>query len=81
MLGQMYIAMPLSGSIFWLEVNADATGVNYNMPFAAVRLIFLWLNDSGACCTGSLLGKHKLFPRISPQGKRPGRGASAAVSS
>jgi phosphatidate cytidylyltransferase len=28
--------------------------------------IFLWVNDSGAYCTGSLLGRHKLFPRISP---------------
>lgn len=28
--------------------------------------IFLWVNDSGAYCTGSLIGKHKLFPRISP---------------
>jgi phosphatidate cytidylyltransferase len=28
--------------------------------------IFLWVNDSGAYCVGSLLGRHKLFPRISP---------------
>lgn len=28
--------------------------------------IFLWLNDTGAYCSGSLFGKHKLFPRISP---------------
>jgi phosphatidate cytidylyltransferase len=28
--------------------------------------IFLWTNDTGAYCVGSLLGRHKLFPRISP---------------
>ena len=28
--------------------------------------VFLWVNDTGAYCTGSLLGRHKLFPRISP---------------
>ena len=28
--------------------------------------IFLWTNDTGAYCSGSLFGKHKLFPRISP---------------
>ena len=28
--------------------------------------VFLWINDTGAYCCGSLLGRHKLFPRISP---------------
>ena len=28
--------------------------------------IFLWTNDTGAYCSGSLFGKHKLFPRVSP---------------
>ena len=28
--------------------------------------VFLWMNDTGAYLCGSLLGKHKLFPRISP---------------
>ena len=29
--------------------------------------IFLWLNDTGAYCIGSLIGKHRLFERISPK--------------
>ena len=28
--------------------------------------MFLWINDAGAYCVGSLIGRHKLFPRISP---------------
>ena len=28
--------------------------------------IFLWVNDTGAYCVGSLIGRHKLSPRISP---------------
>lgn len=28
--------------------------------------ILIWLNDTGAYCFGSLLGKHKMFPRVSP---------------
>ena len=28
--------------------------------------IMIWLNDTGAFCVGSMIGKHKLFPRISP---------------
>ena len=29
--------------------------------------IFLWLSDTGAYCVGSLIGKHRLFERISPK--------------
>jgi len=28
--------------------------------------VCIWLNDTGAYCVGSLLGKHKMFPRVSP---------------
>ncbi len=28
--------------------------------------ILIWINDTGAFCVGSLLGRHKLFPSISP---------------
>lgn len=32
-----------------------------------VMFIMIWLNDTGAFCFGSLLGKHRLFPRLSPK--------------
>lgn len=28
--------------------------------------VFIWANDTGAYCVGSLIGKHKMFPRVSP---------------
>lgn len=28
--------------------------------------ICIWSNDTGAYCVGSLIGKHKMFPRVSP---------------
>ena len=34
------------------------------LPFSV--FVFLWASDSGAYCFGSLFGRHKLFPRISP---------------
>lgn len=40
--------------------------------FAVQRYVLLalfvciWLNDTGAYCVGSLIGKHKMFPRVSP---------------
>ena len=67
MLSQMYIALPFS-TINMLSFRADpSTGeVGYIWILPLSVFIFLWLNDTGAYCTGSLLGRHKLFPRISP---------------
>lgn len=66
MLGQMYIALPFS-TINVLAFNATPDGtVTYNWLVPLCVFIFLWANDTGAYCSGSLLGKHKLFPRISP---------------
>ena len=50
-----------------LAFNATSEGyVAFNTLLPLSIFIFLWVNDSGAYCVGSLLGRHKLFPRISP---------------
>lgn len=58
-MGQMYIALPLG-----------LMSMYYTLPngthLLLAMFIMIWLNDTGAFCVGSLLGKHKLFPRISP---------------
>ena len=66
MLSQMYIALPFS-TINVLAFNANMNGeISFNALLPLSVFIFLWINDAGAYCVGSLLGKHKLFPRISP---------------
>lgn len=66
MLGQMYIALPFS-TINVLAFNATPGGQTvFNSIVPLCIFIFLWANDTGAYCSGSLFGKHKLFPRISP---------------
>ena len=66
MLSQMYIALPFS-MINVLAFRSQATGaVHYDFVLPLSVFIFLWTNDTGAYCAGSLFGKHKLFPRISP---------------
>ena len=66
MLAQMYIALPFS-LINVLAFNATTDGlVAFNTLLPLSIFIFLWVNDTGAYCCGSLLGRHKLFPRISP---------------
>lgn len=67
MLGQMYIALPLSMiNILAFEVMPNGEGISFGWILPLSLFVFLWVNDSGAYCCGSLLGKHKLFPRISP---------------
>jgi len=66
MLSQMYIALPFS-LLNVLAFNATTNGVvAFNTLLPLSIFVFLWANDSGAYCIGSLLGRHKLFPRISP---------------
>ncbi len=66
MLAQMYIALPFS-LLNVLAFNATPDGqVAFNTLLPLSVFIFLWVNDTGAYCVGSLLGRHKLFPRISP---------------
>lgn len=61
MLSQLYVALPFS-CIYILAYTQEV--FNWIMPLCI--FVFLWCNDTGAYCSGSLLGKHKLFPRISP---------------
>ena len=62
MLPQLYIALPFS----MLNVLAFPAEGQYSYVLPLSIFVFLWLNDAGAYCIGSLLGRHKLFPRISP---------------
>ena len=64
MFSQLYIALPFS-TINVLAFQTGAAG-QYNEILPLSLFIFLWVNDSGAYCAGSLFGKHKLFPRVSP---------------
>lgn len=65
MLSQMYVALPLSTiNILAFRDYGGQAVFSYLTPLSI--FIFLWANDTGAYCFGSLFGKHKLFPRISP---------------
>ncbi len=61
MLSQLYIALPLST----INILAYYKGEFYYLLPLCV-FIFLWCNDTGAYVAGSLFGRRKLFPRISP---------------
>ena len=66
MMSQLYIALPFS-LLNVLAFHTDtAGGVSFDPILPLSVFVFLWINDTGAYLCGSLLGRHKLFPRISP---------------
>ncbi len=58
-LAQMYIALPLATSV------ALYCYTGYEIVLSL--FLFIWINDTGAFCVGTLFGKHRLFERISPK--------------
>ena len=66
-LGQCYIALPLS--ILNLLAFPDST-INppvYQWIWIIALFVFIWANDSGAYLIGVMFGKHRLLERISPK--------------
>ena len=69
MLSQLYIGLPFSmlNVLAFHAGGTEADSVSYNPILPLSVFIFIWLNDTGAYCVGTLMGKHRLFERISPK--------------
>ena len=67
MMALVYIVLPISTIqvVGYLGGRLCGTGFNGLLPLTI--FIFIWCNDVGAYCVGCTLGKHRLFPRISPK--------------
>lgn len=65
MMSQVYVALPFS-LLNVLAFQSNGTAIQYTFVAPLAVFVFLWVNDSGAYLCGSLLGRHKLFPRVSP---------------
>ena len=61
LMSQIYIAL----SIGLMSFIYCRGGFGGNMVLA--MFIMIWLNDTGAFVVGSAIGRHKLFPRVSPK--------------
>ncbi len=64
LLGIIYIAFPLSLIMYLFDPVILSGPLHYGVVLGF--FLVLWLNDTGAYFIGSLIGKHKLFERISP---------------
>jgi len=68
MLSQLYIGLPfalLNVLAFHSSGCESVSSYQFILPLSIFA--FNWINDTGAYCTGMLLGKHPLFKRISPK--------------
>jgi phosphatidate cytidylyltransferase len=65
-LTQLYVALPFS-LLPLLSTAGAPEGETYHWLFPLSIFIFIWCNDSGAYCIGCLIGRHKMFERISPK--------------
>lgn len=68
MLSQMYVVLPLSliNVLAFRDFECFSGGTMfYSIPLAIY--IFIWVSDTGAYLCGVTMGKHRLFPRISPK--------------
>ncbi len=82
-MAQFYIAVPF-GLLCILRTASDMELYQLLQGNGAIAVlaifVFLWCSDTGAYCTGSLIGKHKLFPRISPAKSWEGSVGGAVVA-
>lgn len=59
-LSVFYIGLPLAMAVLISEIFTNGWLI-------LIMFIMIWLNDTGAYCVGCTLGRHRLFPRLSPK--------------
>jgi len=68
MLSQIYVGLPFALlNVLAFHSNGWDLVSEYQFILPLSIFAFNWINDTGAYCTGMLLGKHPLFKRISPK--------------
>lgn len=81
MLSQLYVALPFALlNVLAFHSNPAENSVSYNPILPLSIFVFIWLSDTGAYLVGSLIGKHRLFERISPKKSWEGSVGGAVLS-
>ena len=79
MLSQLYVGLPFALlNVLAFQSNGIRSEYLFILPLSIFG--FNWINDTGAYCTGMLLGKHPLFKRISPKKSWEGSIGGATLS-
>lgn len=64
-LNLFYISLPAVSMLFFF--TEEAAGTMAGPMLLLIVIFFVWINDTFAYLVGIAIGKHKLFPRISPK--------------
>jgi phosphatidate cytidylyltransferase len=64
--GMLYIVLPFS-LLNEMSISINCASIYYDFWPVLSIFILIWCNDTFAYLTGRLIGKHKLFERISPK--------------
>lgn len=73
-MGQVYVALPLS------LLNFIVFHPTWQPAWLIILFVTIWMNDSWAYLFGVTLGKHRMFPRVSPKKSWEGFAGGAAMS-
>lgn len=82
----LYTTLPLALLVLLMDDRygiRESLGQDFHFPdtfWILPIMVTLWLNDTGAYLFGSLLGKHRLFPRVSPNKSWEGAIGGAIVA-
>lgn len=65
----VYAPVMLSFILVIRQMGVGTAALQYNMGFYAVWMVFIaaWFSDTMAYFVGVCIGKHKIFPRLSPK--------------
>jgi phosphatidate cytidylyltransferase len=64
-LGIVYVVIPLAAMNYLVFPAVNDHMYTHRIVLGILSLV--WINDTGAYVAGTLLGRHRLFPRISPK--------------
>lgn len=65
-LGIIYISLPFA-LLNYFVLDSSSYRIVYNVEFLIGFFFLIWANDTGAYTFGVTLGRHKMFPRVSPR--------------
>ncbi len=66
LLGIVYVSLPFA-LLNYFVLNNSSFKIVYNVEFLVGFFFLIWANDTGAYTFGVSLGRHKMFPRVSPK--------------
>ncbi len=65
----LYVTLPFCTFLLLVDYHYAFLGpseATYDYSYLLAIIFYIWINDTGAYLVGSLFGKHKILPRISP---------------